>query len=472
MLIAGEVVGGHFKITREIGRGAFGVVYEAQQMPLKRRVALKILKPEALENQAVLERFEREARLASSLNHPQAVRIYTCGEHTGGLPYLAMELLEGESLKSYLEKRGRLPEREVLEILTQVLAPLEEAHSKGIVHRDLKPDNLFLCKMGSRKRVAKVLDYGIAKTFGGSWDSSMAKGLTQRDMLCGTPHYMAPEQVLSAKKITPAADVYALGCIVYEMLVGAPPFSAPSPLQVVRMHVDAPTPALPPDLGSSKLGRVLEKAMRKDPTERFEDAAAFTRALHGLPSLPTAPWETGTDMEEAAVNKQRSGAEIRSRPARLAWDKDARRRLSGDQRSLHQPSALRRLAASATTPQSHLAARSVQMMLMALIALCSAGATALYLAPQETLSGAQRMLPGRSQGGGHRVLTTGDRNITCEEGGDSRFCEEMLKASPLQEPAPQPGPKPTSMEPLQPQAPTSARGRSPQPHSAALRLEF
>jgi serine/threonine protein kinase len=330
LLIAGEVVGGHFKIVREIGRGAFGVVYEAQQLPLRRRVALKILRPEALESPDVVERFEREARLASSLDHPQAVRIYTCGEHTGGLPYLAMEYLEGENLKSHLGKRGRLSEKEVIEILTQTLAPLEEAHGKGIVHRDLKPENLFLCRMGGRKRVVKVLDFGIAKTFGGEWANSMSKAITRRDMLCGTPHYMAPEQVLSAHQITPAADVYALGCIVYEMLSGQPPFVAESPLQVVRMHVDAPVPALPAELGPSKLAQVLEKALRKNPSDRFEDAAAFARALRQLPSVPTPPWEAGSVERVAAV-------ELRSRPARLTWDEGARRRLAGEAPAAPRP---------------------------------------------------------------------------------------------------------------------------------------
>lgn len=408
------------------------MVYEAQQLPLRRRVALKILRPEALESHDVVERFEREARLASSLDHPQAVRIYTCGEHTGGLPYLAMEYLEGENLKSHLGKRGRLSEKEVLEILTQTLAPLEEAHGKGIVHRDLKPENLFLCRMGGRKRVVKVLDFGIAKTFGGEWANSMSKAITRRDMLCGTPHYMAPEQVLSAHQITPAADVYALGCIVYEMLSGQPPFVAESPLQVVRMHVDAPVPPLPAELGPSKLAQVLEKALRKNPSDRFEDAAAFARALRQLPSVPTPPWEAGSVERGASV-------ELRSRPARLTWDEGARRRLAGEAPPPPRAGALRRLA------EVEAVRRSARWVMLALVAVASSAATALYVAPTRTLAQADGLL---GESPGRRVLSNEDQSVTCEDA-DGVLCGALM------------GPEEGSPPPAPPQAPLGG-GLSPQ----------
>ncbi len=163
----GTLVGGEFKLVKELGRGAMGVVFEAVQSGLERKVALKMLLPRAMGSHAIVERFEREARLASSLTSPHTVTIYTYGVHKSEegaeLPYIVMECLEGQDLHSHLIKVGRLPLHEALDVIRQVLKPLEEAHKKNIIHRDLKPKNIFLSKRPRTTWGVTVLDFGLAK---------------------------------------------------------------------------------------------------------------------------------------------------------------------------------------------------------------------------------------------------------------------------------------------------------------------
>lgn len=282
----GTVVDDAFRLVREIGRGSYGVVYEAEQVALGRKVAVKMLHPDAAMCASARERFRREARIASSLQHPNAVHIYHCGFHVAGmreLPYIAMEFLEGEDLHEHMVAKGRLNSEEALKLLRAALDPLIEAHEKGIIHRDLKPENLFLCRdtNGSVPAV-KVLDFGIARAMEGNWGVSMLNRLTVRGGICGTPHYMAPE-LAQAGDLTPAVDVYSLGCIAYEMVAGRPPFDGNSPLQIVMLHCDATPNPLPRDVHQG-LRRAIERAMAKEPLARHEDARAFAQALDDLES--------------------------------------------------------------------------------------------------------------------------------------------------------------------------------------------
>ena len=280
----GQVVDDEFHLVREIGCGSYGMVFEAVQIRLGRRVAIKILHPDVARSKAAAERFRREARIASSLTHPRAVSIYTYGfHHQDGLsvPYIAMELLNGEDLNGALARRGHFESDEVRLILREALDPLIEAHAAGIVHRDLKPENLFLCRTNGQAPVVKVLDFGIARAIEGAWGMSMVKRLTVRGGLCGTPHYMAPELAQCVSDITPAVDVYALGCIGYEMLCGHPPFDAPYPLRVVMMHIEDKVPPLPEHIEPA-LRRAIERAMAKEPLQRHSDATQFATALDEL----------------------------------------------------------------------------------------------------------------------------------------------------------------------------------------------
>ena len=292
-----------FKLVREIGRGSYGVVYEADQVALGRRVALKMLHPDAALCASARERFRREARIASSLQHPQAVAIYHCGFHFAGqrvLPYIAMEYLEGNDLHGLMVEEGRLSSEDARALLRQALDPLIEAHDKGVVHRDLKPENLFLCRGADGSApVVKVLDFGIARAMEGNWGVSMLNRLTMRGGICGTPHYMAPE-LAQAAELTPAVDVYSLGCIAYEMVAGRPPFDGNSPLQIVMLHCDAAPAPLPRSVHIG-LRRAIERAMAKEPLARHKDARAFAQALDDI-DCDTDEWPMMLDEDGVAYH--------------------------------------------------------------------------------------------------------------------------------------------------------------------------
>lgn len=232
---AGDIIGGQFKLQREIGRGGYGVVFQAVQLGIERRVAVKMLLPRALDTQAeVIERFQREAKLASNLKHPNAVTIYAFGVHQSSqdeveLPYLAMEYLEGTSLYNHMEEQGALPPEEVASILEHVLASLAEAHRKGIIHRDIKPDNIYLHQPPGEELQIKVLDYGIAMAYTPDWGEDARERLTKTGMVTGTAEYIAPEMIGGVRELTPAVDIYSLGCVTFHMLTGHYPYDGTTP---------------------------------------------------------------------------------------------------------------------------------------------------------------------------------------------------------------------------------------------------
>ncbi|MEO1272637.1 MAG: serine/threonine-protein kinase, partial [Myxococcota bacterium] len=213
----GDVVDARFRLEQEIGRGSVGVVFEAEDLDSGDWVALKILRPRIISEHNGVERFEREAKLASRLNSSHSIQIHGYGFHDRvegddgwvGLPYIIMERLHGVDLQAYLDRRGALSIGETVGILLQAAQSLAEAHKQGIVHRDLKPGNVFLCNMDSGAPEVKVLDYGVAKLVGGGGSGKGSGRLTADGMICGTPQYMAPEQALG-KPLTPAVDVYAM----------------------------------------------------------------------------------------------------------------------------------------------------------------------------------------------------------------------------------------------------------------------
>lgn len=262
-----------------------GVVYAAHQLGLERRVAIKMLLPKALVIDGVIERFHRGARLASSLTHPHAVIIYAIGNHHdpdgGHLPFMAMEHLEGEDLYDYIERKGRLTLDESLWMLEQALGSLAEAHSKGIIHRDLKPENLFVSLRDDGQRLIKVLDFGLAKAVMEGWEDRERR-LTATGMTCGTPEYMAPEQAVGEPNITPALDIYALGCILFHMLTGEAPFPGTSPMTIALKHVTDPPPPLPPEYRGTPVEAIIQRTLAKRPEARFQDAAEFAAALDAM----------------------------------------------------------------------------------------------------------------------------------------------------------------------------------------------
>lgn len=272
-----DVVADRYEIVEEIGRGGYAIVYRAKDRSVGRDVALKTIHPQAPQSSEVIERFKREAILASGLRHPNTVQVYDYGvEDTF---YLAMELLEGHPLTDELNGRDGIGVSRAIAIGCAILASLSEAHDLGIVHRDIKPENIFLKTLPSGAQRVKVLDFGIAKLTGEAQRREQMPALTMMGRAMGTPTYMSPEQA-QARPVTPLSDLYAVAVLLYELIDGVPPFHGDEPMQIMLQHVNEPPPPLTsPGLANSRINQVLQKALQKRPEDRFLDAREFLAAL-------------------------------------------------------------------------------------------------------------------------------------------------------------------------------------------------
>ncbi|MCA8925947.1 MAG: serine/threonine protein kinase, partial [Planctomycetes bacterium] len=269
--MVGRILAGQYKLLDQLGQGGMGAVYAALDTSLQRKVAIKIVRPDLGKNSEFVARFNREARLAARLRHSNAVTVYGFGESEGIL-YLAMEMAEGQELRAVIREAGHLPMARAKKILLQILDALNAAHSVGIVHRDLKPQNIIV----GPQDLVKLLDFGVAK------DPSEA-ALTQPGQVIGTVAYMAPEQVV-AGPVDNRTDLYAVGCMLYQMLTGRLPFLANSAVEIMEMHRSTDTPEvreLRPEL-SPAVSDVIKRAMAKDPADRFQTAAEFAAAVKAL----------------------------------------------------------------------------------------------------------------------------------------------------------------------------------------------
>lgn len=277
---------GHYRVLRLLGEGGMGVVYEAVRDDIGVRAAVKVLRPEFARNSDIATRFFNEARAANMVQHAGIVRIFDYGHLPTGEAYLAMEYLEGESLRGRLDREGRLNEAESMRLGRQIASALASAHSKQIVHRDLKPENIMLIAdpetPGGER--AKVLDFGIAKLDYGASGSVR----TRTNTVMGTPIYMAPEQCRGIKTIDDKADVYALGVMIFEMQAGRPPFHAEAPGDVIGMHMFQQPPPLSahvPDCDPT-LNLLIAKMLAKDPQRRpsMSEVGQTLKALCNLVS--------------------------------------------------------------------------------------------------------------------------------------------------------------------------------------------
>jgi serine/threonine protein kinase len=279
--LAGYVLDEKYRLDRRLGEGGMGTVYHATHLLIDRPVAVKVLHPRFVEDEAAQERFRREARAAGRLRHTNAVTVTDFGRTAEGFVYIVMELLEGRNLREVLAFESPMESGRAVALMLQVAAAVEAAHESGVIHRDLKPANIFIVQPKNAPPVVKVLDFGIAKLAADTVDDSEQNALTQTGVMIGTPRYMSPEQCDGAH-LTPAADVYSLGIILYEMLTGVTPFTGPSPLAVALQHSSKP-PRRPTELVASippELERVVLHALEKNPLNRPPDAGAFRRELH------------------------------------------------------------------------------------------------------------------------------------------------------------------------------------------------
>ena len=277
-----RVLGTHYDIDQELGRGGMGIVYCAKDRRLKRTVAIKILPPELAFRSDIRSRFLREAETAAQLSHPSIVPIYSVDEMEN-LVFFVMAYVAGNNIAKELHERGRLGVVETRRILREVADALAYAHGRGVVHRDIKPDNILLDRETGR---AMVTDFGIARAISENTDSSR---LTATGMAIGTPTYMSPEQAAGEREIDGRSDLYALGVVAYQMLSGAPPFVASStPAMLVKHLTERPQPlrSKRSDV-PEELERIVMVLLEKDPANRLPSAGALVAALDGAPvALP------------------------------------------------------------------------------------------------------------------------------------------------------------------------------------------
>jgi tRNA A-37 threonylcarbamoyl transferase component Bud32 len=312
---------GAYRLLRRIGEGGMGAVWLAEHAMLGRRAALKVLHPELSSRSEIVTRFFNEARAATAIADPGIVQIFDFGQHTDGSAYIVMELLDGEPLDRRLARHGALGLPDALRIMRQVASTLGAAHACGIVHRDLKPENVFIVRdpeVAGGER-AKILDFGIAKL------ASEHGGIkTHTQAVMGTPAYMSPEQCRGAGRVDQRSDVYALGCMLFALLVGRPPFDAEGAGEIIAMHLREPPPApssLRPGI-PAEVERLVLRCLAKDPAQRFTHGGELAGAIEGLlrssspeigalgPSAGYAAASLPTTLSSAA------GASSVARPAR------------------------------------------------------------------------------------------------------------------------------------------------------------
>jgi serine/threonine-protein kinase len=275
-----QVLGERYEIGGVLGRGGMAEVHRGRDLRLGREVAVKVLRSDLARDPSFQVRFRREAQAAASLNHPAIVAVYDTGEDrgpTGATPYIVMEYVEGETLRDVLRREGPLPPERAMSLAADICGALDFSHRNGIVHRDVKPGNVMITPQGS----VKVMDFGIARAV-----SDSAATMTSTAAVIGTAQYLSPEQA-RGEGVDARSDVYSLGCLLYELVTGAPPFTGDSPVAVAYQHVRE-DPRLPSSINPrvpAELDAILLKAMSKNPANRYQSAADMRsdllRALAG-----------------------------------------------------------------------------------------------------------------------------------------------------------------------------------------------
>jgi serine/threonine protein kinase len=326
-------------VTRLLGQGGMGVVYEAEHVQLGKKVAIKLLLDKYADDAEAVARFQREALMVSQIGNQHIIDVVDIGTSPDGRSFVVLELLSGMDLGVALAEGGPMSAKRAIHIMKQVLVGIGAAHERGIVHRDLKPDNIFLVTRGAETDFVKILDFGISKILAAA-DAKVR--LTSTGTVVGTPIYMAPEQALGGT-IDHRVDLYAAGVMFYELLAGRPPFDAPSYIALVTQHLHSQPPPLSekrPDLPTWLIA-VVHRALEKDPNRRFADAAAFNAAMPSnsammavgdvsglgtgqVPALPTLPGLSATQASSRASTSSQSRntprrSQVQVRKSRAPW---------------------------------------------------------------------------------------------------------------------------------------------------------
>jgi serine/threonine-protein kinase len=320
MVVVGTVLADKYRVERVLGQGGMGIVVQAMHLQLHQLVAVKFLLPEVLANPEVVQRFLQEAQLVVRLKSEHVPRVIDVGSLEDGTPYLVLEYLEGSDLARFA--RQQLTVGEVIDLVMQACEALAEAHSIGIVHRDLKPANFFITHHADGSRLLKVLDFGISKVE----QASLEADLPAAAPVMGTPAYMSPEQMRSARDVDHRSDIWALGVVLYELLQGTPPFVAETFGALAMKVATEPPPPLSAQLPRG-LAEIVHRCLEKDPRRRFQNVAELAHEL--------APYAQST--AQAAVSVERTSRMFRTDP-------------------LHPPSALA-LAVGASARPSRVARR-------------------------------------------------------------------------------------------------------------------
>ncbi|HZI46786.1 MAG TPA: protein kinase [Pyrinomonadaceae bacterium] len=319
--LLGQTLAGKYKIEKLIKQGGMGAVYRGKHVLMDKTVAIKVLKPSLAGDDAVVARFSREAKAASKISHPHAVVVTDFGEAENGVVFLVMEYLDGRTLKEIIAADGPLQLERATNIVRQVAGALDAAHSQGVIHRDLKSENIMLVRHDGDEW-AKVLDFGIAKIL--LPHDTGASDITHANLVVGTPQYMSPEQCSQSGALDARSDVYSLGVILYEMLVGRVPFAGESATVIMMRQVQDPAPSVltaRPELPKAVDG-VISKALAKQPIDRYQSAGELSsdlmkaasleamsdpalRAVAAAQTVPNTPVGAVDDADEATLVRPR-----------------------------------------------------------------------------------------------------------------------------------------------------------------------